>query len=142
MDRTFSFGPFHLRPGEHLLLRGDTPIRIGARALELLTILVEHADRIVTKDELLAQVWAGFVVDEGNIRTQIALLRKVLGDGKDGARYLLTVPGRGYRFVGPLSIPATASRSSAVARSVAGLPANLTRLIGRETPPSATFSVD
>ena len=136
MDRTFSFGPFRLWPGAHLLLEGETPVHIGARAFELLIVLVEHADRIVTKDELFARVWPGLVVDEGNIRTQIALLRKALRDGQGGARYLLTIPGRGYRFVGPLSILGTSRRiepRSFLDQAASGLPTRLTRLIGRET---------
>ena len=136
MDRAFSFGPFRLRPGVHLLLEGETPVRIGARALELLTVLVEHADRVVSKDELFARVWPGLVVDEGNIRTQMTLLRKALRDGQEGARYLLTIPGRGYRFVGPLSTtdpPRRMETRSSLVRSASSLPGRLTRLIGRET---------
>jgi predicted ATPase/DNA-binding winged helix-turn-helix (wHTH) protein len=136
MDRAFSFGPFRLRPGAHLLLDGETPVHIGARALDLLIVLVEHADRIVTKDELFARVWPGLVVDEGNIRTQMALLRKALRDGRDGARYLLTIPGRGYRFVGPLSTTDTSRRTetrSSVVQGACSLPTRLTRLIGRES---------
>jgi predicted ATPase/DNA-binding winged helix-turn-helix (wHTH) protein len=135
MDRTFFFGPFRLRPGAHLLLEGETPVRIGARALELLTVLVEHADRVVSKDELFAHVWPGLVVDEGNIRTQMTLLRKALRDGQDGARYLLTIPGRGYRFVGPLSTTDTPRRKetrSPLVQAASSLPTRLTRLIGRQ----------
>jgi predicted ATPase/DNA-binding winged helix-turn-helix (wHTH) protein len=136
MDRAFSFGPFSLRPGAHLLLEGETPVHLGARALELLIVLVEHADRIVTKDELFARVWPGVVVDEGNIRTQMALLRKALRDGRDGARYLLTIPGRGYRFVGSLVTWGASGRietRSSFDQAAASLPTRLTRLIGRET---------
>jgi predicted ATPase/DNA-binding winged helix-turn-helix (wHTH) protein len=135
IDRTFSFGPFRLQPRAHLLLEGETPVHIGARALELLIVLVEHADRVVTKDELFARVWPGLIVDEGNIRTQMALLRKALRDGQEGARYLLNIPGRGYRFVAPLSITESSSRIERRADpspSTFSLPARLTRLIGRE----------
>jgi predicted ATPase/DNA-binding winged helix-turn-helix (wHTH) protein len=136
MDRTFAFGPFRLRPGAQLLLEGETPVHIGARALDLLIALVECADRIVTKDELFGRVWPGLVVDEGNIRTQMALLRKALRDGQDGARYLLTIPGRGYRFVGSLSILGTSGRIETrmpPVQAASSLPTRLTRLIGRET---------
>jgi len=98
--------------------------------------LIERAGELVTKEELFARVWPGLVVDEGNIRTQVALLRKGLRDGQDGARYLMTVPGRGYRFVAPRSITETPESISPKARpgnAVApDLPARLTRLIGRE----------
>lgn len=135
MDRTFRFGPFRLRPATRLLLEGETPVHIGARALDLLIALVEHADRIVTKHELFARVWPGLVVDEGNIRTQMALLRRALRDGQDGARYFLTVPGRGYRFVGALTTAETSGHletGSPFVQAASGLPARLTRLIGRE----------
>ncbi len=69
-DRSIWFGPFCLRPAAHLLLEADTPVHIGVRALDLLIVLVEHAGRVVTKDELFARVWPGLVVDEGNLRTQ------------------------------------------------------------------------
>jgi DNA-binding winged helix-turn-helix (wHTH) protein len=64
-----------LWPAAHLLLERDAPVRIGVRALDLLIVLVEHAGKVVTKDELFARVWPGVVVDEGNLRTQVALLR-------------------------------------------------------------------
>ena len=66
-------------------------------------VLVERAGEVVTKEELFARVWPGLVVEEGNLKTQVALLRKALRDGQAGARYLMTVPGRGYRFVAPVS---------------------------------------
>ena len=98
------FGPFCLKRSAHLLLEADTPVHIGARALDLLIVLVERAGQIVTKDELTARVWPGLTVDESNLRAQVALLRKALRDGQTGARAtLMTVPGRGYRFVAPIS---------------------------------------
>ena len=136
-DRTISFGPFCLRPAAHLLLEGDTPVQIGARALELLIVLIERAGEVVTKEELFARVWPGLVVDEGNIRTQVGLLRKALRDGQGNARYLMTVPGRGYRFVAPLStteapksVKAPLVKSTHV-ESTYDLPIRLTRLVGR-----------
>ena len=133
-DRAIWFGPFCLRPAAHLLLEAETPVHIGARALDLLIVLVEHAGQVVTKDELFARVWPGLVVDEGNLRTQVALLRKVLRDGQSGARYLVTVPGRGYRFVAPVSATAASQSHEPPASSIdssSGLPTRLTRLIGR-----------
>jgi predicted ATPase/DNA-binding winged helix-turn-helix (wHTH) protein len=134
IDRAISFGPFCLRPAAHLLLEADTPVHIGVRALDLLIVLVERAGEVVTKDELFARAWPGVTVDEGNLRTQVNLLRKVLRDGQAGARYLMTVPGRGYRFVAPLSITETSKPVEPPApaiESASGLPIRLTRLIGR-----------
>ena len=118
----------------HLLLEADTPVHIGVRALDLLIVLVEHAGEVVSKEELFAHVWPGVTVDEGNLRTQVALVRKALRDGQAGARYVMTVPGRGYRFVAPLSTtdiskPIT-PRGSPI-EPASGLPVRLTRLIGR-----------
>ena len=97
-------------------------------------VLVERAGEVVTKDELFARVWPGLTVDEGNLRTQVALVRKALRDGQAGARYLMTVPGRGYRFVAPFSTTETPKPIKPRAppiESTSGLPARLTRLIGR-----------
>jgi DNA-binding winged helix-turn-helix (wHTH) protein len=133
-DRAIRFGPFCLRPAAHLLLEAETPVPIGARALDLLIVLLEHAGRVVTKDELFARVWPRLVVDESNLRTQVALLRKALRDGQAGARYLLTIPGRGYRFVAPVSIteiPQSIKPRASTVQYASALPARLTRLIGR-----------
>ncbi len=130
-DREVRFGPFCLRPAAHLLLEADTPVHIGVRALDLLIVLIERAGGVVTKDELFARVWPGITVEEGNLRTQVALVRKALRDGQRGARYLMTVPGRGYRFVAPLSTTETRKPRAPPEESASGLPTRLTRLIGR-----------
>jgi predicted ATPase/DNA-binding winged helix-turn-helix (wHTH) protein len=134
IDHVIRFGPFCLRPAQQLLLDTDAPVRIGARALDLLIALVERAGELVTKDDLTARVWPGLSVDEGNLRTQMALLRRALRDGEAGARYLITVPGRGYRFVAPVSTTETQERGeqqTLPVKPAAGLPGRLTRLIGR-----------
>ncbi|WP_171905796.1 ATP-binding protein [Sphingobium phenoxybenzoativorans] len=87
-----------------LLERDGQPINIGSRALELLIALVERGGEVVSKRTLMARVWDGLTVDEGSLRFQIATLRRALGDGVDGARYISNVPGRGYCFVAPLAI--------------------------------------
>ena len=102
VDRAIWFGPFCLRPAAHLLLEADRPVHIGVRALDLLIVLVERAGEVVTKKELFARVWGGLTVVESNLRVQVALVRKAHRGGQSGARYLMSVPGRGYRFVGPL----------------------------------------
>ncbi len=134
IDRAIRFGPFCLRPASHLLLEDDAPVHIGVRALNLLILLVERASEVVTKDELFARVWPGVTVDEGNLRTQIALLRKALREGESGARYLMTVPGRGYRFVATLSRTETPEPSKLPPpprEAPRDLPIPLARLIGR-----------
>ena len=97
-------------------------------------VLVERAGEVVTKDELVARVWRGVNVDEGNLRTQVAVVRKALRDGQAGARYVMTVPGRGYRFVAPLSTtdsPKPVEPRASRIEPASGLPIRLTRLIGR-----------
>ena len=134
IDRAIWFGPFCLRPAAHLLLEADRPVHIGVRALDLLIVLVERAGEVVTKKELFAHVWGGLTVVESNLRVQVALVRKALRDGQSGARYLMSVPGRGYRFVGPLWTTETRKPIEPPASPVesgSGLATRLTRLIGR-----------
>lgn len=87
------FGRFEVLPIERQLLLDGQSVLIGARAFDLLLCLIEHHDRIVTKDELMQSVWPGLVVEENNLSVQISALRKLVG-----AQALVTVPGRGYRF--------------------------------------------
>jgi DNA-binding winged helix-turn-helix (wHTH) protein len=103
IDQTVSFGPFCLQPGQHVLLEGDKPVQLGARALDILIVLTGRSGELVTKNELVATACPNVIVEESNLRAQVALLRKVLRDGRDGARYIVTVRGRGYRFVSPTS---------------------------------------
>jgi DNA-binding winged helix-turn-helix (wHTH) protein len=98
-----SFGPFHILPNQRLLLEGDRPLRVGSRALDILVALVERAGNLVSKDELMTRGWPDTFVDEGNLRVQVATLRRALRDGEDRNRYICTVTGRGYWFVAPVS---------------------------------------
>ena len=91
-------------PKRRLLLEDGKQVGIGSRALDLLTALVEHPGKVVGKDELMARAWPRISVDEGNLRFQINGLRRTLGDGHGGNRYLTAVPGRGYSFVAPLRL--------------------------------------
>jgi len=80
---------------------------IAQKALGILIVLIEHPGDLVTKEELVARVWPDTTVEEGNLRVHMAALRKALGDGQDGNRYVTTIPGRGYRFVAPISLSET-----------------------------------
>lgn len=126
--RSISFGPFRLSLAERLLLENGAPVEIGSRALEILLVLVQRAGELVSKDELIASVWPNTHVEEVNLRVHVSALRRAIGEGRLGRRYLLTVPGRGYRFVGTadeavLRPVGTASRK---------LPEPLAGLIGRK----------
>jgi predicted ATPase/DNA-binding winged helix-turn-helix (wHTH) protein len=130
----FSFGPFRLLPAQQILLEGRAPVRIGSRALEILTALVEHAGQLVSRGDLIARAWPNTFVEEANLNVHIGALRRALGEGQPGNRYVATVPGRGYRFVAPVKL--SESGVQAVLRADAAmrahnLPAASTRLIGR-----------
>lgn len=93
----FRFREFELRPEERRLTYRGQPTSVGSRAFDLLVYLVLHRNRVVTKEELLNQVWPGISVEEANLSVHVSALRKVLG-----ASCLATIPGRGYRFVEPV----------------------------------------
>lgn len=100
--RSFRFGPFLLQPERQLLLKFDAPVRIGGRALDLLTLLVERAGELVSKQELVSRAWPDTFVEEGNLKVNIAGLRRVLGESGDVPHFIATVVGRGYRFIAPV----------------------------------------
>jgi DNA-binding winged helix-turn-helix (wHTH) protein len=129
---TLAFGPFRLMPARGLLLESDRPCRLGSRAMEILLALVERAGETVPKHDLLARAWPGTVVDDANLRVHVAALRKVLGDGQAGARYIVNVMGRGYCFVAPVRrTDAPEPLSPAPLTHRHNLPAPLTRVLGR-----------
>lgn len=94
-----SFGPFRLLRAERLLLKEGTPVAIGHRALDILIALTDRAGEVVSGRELLNLVWPNMVVEEANLRVQLAALRKVLGDRQGQSRYIINLQGRGYIFV-------------------------------------------
>jgi len=97
-----AFGHFRLRAAERLLEKNGVRLKLGSRALDILIALIERAPEVVSKRELLARAWPDLVVDEGSLRFHISVLRKVLGDGEAGARYVANVAGRGYCFAAPI----------------------------------------
>ena len=101
-DQEVTFGTYRLLRSQQLLLEGERAVPVGSRALALLVALVEKAGEVVSKEELIAKVWPGTIVDEGNLRVHMAALRRALGEGQGGNRYVTTIPGRGYSFVAPV----------------------------------------
>jgi TolB-like protein/DNA-binding winged helix-turn-helix (wHTH) protein len=95
----YEFGPFVLDPGERLVRHGAARMELPPRAFDTLLTLVQNQGRLLEKDSLMRTVWGETVVEENNLSQVIYLLRKALRDGEDGARYIETVPKRGYRFV-------------------------------------------
>jgi predicted ATPase/DNA-binding winged helix-turn-helix (wHTH) protein len=130
-----SFGPFSLFAAERLLKKADEPIPLGGRALDILIALAERAGEVVTHKELISTVWPNVTVEEANLRFQMAALRKALGDGRDGARYVSNVAGRGYCFVASITRSAAAPTASitgiTATERVRKLPPRLTRMVGR-----------
>jgi DNA-binding winged helix-turn-helix (wHTH) protein len=135
MHGVVSFGPFRLFAAERLLKKGDEALQVRARALDTLIALIERAGEVVTQRELISRVWPDVTVEEANLRVNIGSLRKALGDGHEGARYIVTVPGRGYSFVAPVTLSKpqpSPSRAAAFSDRPQRLPPRLTRMIGRD----------
>src|SRR5438105_1709844 len=134
-DRVITFGSFRLFARERRLQEGDRPVRLGSRALDILIALLAHPGELVSKRDLMRIVWPDTVVVEANLSVHIAALRRALGDGDTGARYIVNIPGRGYRFVAAVILgesPPSAEPSRTGGIRPNNLPAQLTRLVGRE----------
>ncbi len=129
---TLHFGPFRLIPSLGLLLEGDRPLQLGNRALTILQILTDRAGEVVEKEELARLVWPKTFVDETNLRVHISALRRVLGDGHDGSRYIVNIPGRGYRFAATVERLLDGPALERKTTPTFPLPHGLTRLFGRD----------
>jgi predicted ATPase/DNA-binding winged helix-turn-helix (wHTH) protein len=135
----FVFGPFRLLVQRRELLLHGIPVSLGQRAIEVLLTLVSRAGQLVTKDEIMSDVWPGVIVEENNLQVHISALRKALGSAGDAKSFLLTVAGRGYRFVAPVeaetanaaTMPPSAAAPSVAPARVGNLPQQLTSFIGR-----------
>ena len=96
--QSFAFGEFRFSDQRKELSRNGTPVPLGSRAVDILAYLLLHAGQTVSKDALMAAVWPGRVVEEHNLAVHLSALRRALGEGAAGARFIQTDPGRGYRF--------------------------------------------
>lgn len=130
-EETICFGPFVLFPRQHVLLRNGEPVPLGSRALLLLIALASRAGELLGKAELLALVWPRLVVEECNLRAQMVTLRRALGDDGDFG-YIVTVPGRGYRFVAPVTTQTFSPELPAGPEAHAELPGMMSQIIGRD----------
>jgi len=134
-DGIVEFGPFRLRPAARVLEKDGVPLKIGSRALDVLTTLIAHAPEVVSKRDLMAQTWGTLVVDEGSLRFQIAALRKILADGKSASRYVTNVAGRGYCFAAPVTAKTAKplhSEGGASSPPAVRLPKRPIRVLGRD----------
>jgi predicted ATPase/DNA-binding winged helix-turn-helix (wHTH) protein len=129
-----SFESFEFYPARQLLLDAGKPVRVGSRACDILLALVEKQGQIVSKQELLERVWPNIFVEEGNLRVHVATLRRALGDGQDGKRYINNIAGRGYSFIAAVkrtSGTSEAARPVALVDRLADMPTPLARMVGR-----------
>jgi DNA-binding winged helix-turn-helix (wHTH) protein len=128
--RSFAFGPFVLFPERQLLLKDEKPVRIGGRALDLLTALIERPGELVSKGELIARAWPDLTVDESNLKVNMSALRRALGEDAAAAEYIATVTRRGYRFVGAVQASGPTTQVLLPAPGL-NLPSEMTRILGR-----------
>jgi DNA-binding winged helix-turn-helix (wHTH) protein len=95
-------GPYRIDVTARRVLAGCEPLTVTAKAFDILVTLVRHAGEVVTKDELMNAVWADTAVEENNLTQHISALRKIFGERAGENRFIATIPGRGYCFVGPI----------------------------------------
>lgn len=125
----YEFGPFCLNPQKRIVLREGEPLPLTPKCFDLLLALVERHDEILVKEELMETVWRDTVVEEGNLNRHISTLRRLLGESPNDHRYIVTMPGRGYRFV-------------AEVREVFDEPPTVIRHEGRARSPAVDFVAD
>lgn len=137
-DTWIAFGPFRLSPAKRELERGGVALALGDRALDILIVLVERAGEVVSHRDLISRVWRDLVVSPGNLRVHLSGLRKALGEGEGGARYIENVTGQGYCFVAQTTrapsaaSPARSAEFPDAASKRLVLPPQLARMVGRE----------
>jgi len=134
IQRNLQFGPFELSSRERVLRRDGAVLPLGSRALDILIYLAERPGEVIAKQELMDHVWSDVTVEEGSIRVHVAAIRKALGDGQCGNRYIANIKGRGYSFVGTV-VPLTGSTESRndKFRHQGRPPARPRRMIGRDS---------
>jgi DNA-binding winged helix-turn-helix (wHTH) protein len=128
------FGPFRLLSMQRLLTQSGRPVQLGSRAFDILIVMLERPGELISKEELMARVWPDTFVVPENLSVQIAGLRRALADGRGGNRYIVNTPGRGYRFVAPVTVEkdvACEVEGPALSREPANLPAPLMPVIDR-----------
>jgi DNA-binding winged helix-turn-helix (wHTH) protein len=132
VHRKLRFGPFELSIGERVLRRDGQALPLGDRALDILIYLADRPSEVIAKQELIDRVWSDVTVEEGSLRVHVAAIRKALGDGQFGNRYIANIKGRGYSFVGTV-VPLAGSTESGNDRSGQQGRLRPLMMIGRES---------
>src|SRR6266436_5565689 len=134
VHRKLRFGPFELSIRERVLRRDGQVLPLGGRALDILVYLANRPSEVIAKQELIDHVWSNVIVEEGSLRVHVAAIRKALGDGQFGNRYIANIKGRGYSFIGTVVrlTDNTESRNDKF-RQQGRLPVRPLMMIGRET---------
>src|SRR5258705_3253712 len=134
VHRKLRFGPVELSIGERVLRRDGQVLPLSGRALDILIYLADRPGEVIAKQELIDHVWSDVIVEEGSLRVHVAAIRKALGDGQFGNRYIANIKARGYSFVGTV-VPLTGSTESGNDKfqQPGRLPARPIMMIGRET---------
>jgi len=123
----FEFGQFRVDVLRRSLEREGQAVSLSGKAFEILRVLLEQRGELVDKDALLRQVWPDTAVEENNITVAISSLRKALGETPATPKRIVTIPGRGYSFVGEVRCnPPTAETSPQIAATTAPLPRSRT----------------
>jgi len=129
--KVLSFGAFELSIGNRLLTNGAKVVPLGGRAMDLLIVLVEQANKVVGRRTLIERVWPKRGVEQVSLRVHISALRKALDQSDPGRRYIANVPGRGYSFVVPVTSLSSPTSGDLEPPSRSRLPARLMRMLGR-----------
>ncbi|QPF93565.1 ATP-binding protein [Bradyrhizobium commune] len=125
------FGPFELSVAERSLSKASQVIPLGGRVYDILIALLENAGEVVPKSELIAKAWPDVTVEEGSLRVHLSALRKALGDGQFGNKYIANIQGRGYSFIAPVTRLSAVRDSGSASSGLSNLPPALGRMVGR-----------
>src|SRR3984885_5538025 len=140
VHRKLRFGPFELSIGERILRRDGQVLPIGGRALDILVYLADRPGEVIAKQELIDHAWPDVTVEEGSLRVHVAAIRKALGDGQFGNRFIANIKARGYAFVATVvSLAGGAESRNARFRQQGRLPVRPLMMIGRETVVAEEF---
>jgi predicted ATPase/DNA-binding winged helix-turn-helix (wHTH) protein len=126
------FGPFELDVAERSLKKANQVIPLGGRAYDILIALLEKAGEVVAKAELIEKAWPDVTVEEGSLRVHLSALRKALGDGQFGDKYVANIQGRGYSFIAPITRLPAGQLKGGPFEGLSNLPPALGRMVGRD----------